>query len=254
MYEAKHVYNLHKDLFPQKDFLFNPAIHLEKIATCFDIFEDFGEVLNQGQIGQCTGEAGINDFNVLYHQDTGKFLDLSAGYVYLNERKLQGSQINADTGSSGRVLMQSLLQYGVCLEPDYPSTIDNFGKDANKACYDYGSNHQALKFERILQLKPYIESAIMQRIAIPFGMAVYESFESDIVASDGVVSMPKENEQLLGYHEVTMGGYDSQGCKVRNSWGKDWGDNGNFYLPWEYVLNPAYCMDFMALQKVEIGE
>ena len=54
------------------------------------------------------------------------------------------------------------------------------------------------------------------------GFQVYQSFESDQVASTGIVPMPDvNNEQLLGGHAVLVVGYDdsNQWFIVRNSWG-----------------------------------
>jgi C1A family cysteine protease len=41
-----------------------------------------------------------------------------------------------------------------------------------------------------------------------FGFRVYQSFESDVVASTGIVPMPAYRETYLGGHAVLAVGYD----------------------------------------------
>ncbi|CAE7671289.1 unnamed protein product [Symbiodinium necroappetens] len=65
--------------------------------------------------------------------------------------------------------------------------------------------------------------------------------------------MPQANDQQLGGHAVCAVGYDDfQQCFiVRNSWGEEWGDKGYFYMPYEYMCNPALASDFWAINWVE---
>ena len=44
----------------------------------------------------------------------------------------------------------------------------------------------------------------------------------------------------LGGHAFTMIGYNDVGFLIQNSWGKDWGDGGFAYLPYEDWLDSAY--------------
>lgn len=52
-----------------------------------------------------------------------------------------------------------------------------------------------------------------------------------------LVSPPKSNEQVLGYHVVFVVGYDDslQAFKIVNSWGPYWGVKGFAYLSYDYV-------------------
>ena len=83
------------------------------------------------------------------------------------------------------------------------------------------------------------------------GIQVYESFESDAVAENGIVSMPTPKENCLGGHAVCIVGYDDtkQWFILRNSWGSQWGDGGYFYLPYEYITSPFLASDLWILTK-----
>jgi C1A family cysteine protease len=61
-------------------------------------------------------------------------------------------------------------------------------------------------------------------------------------------------EQLLGGHAVTCVGYnDAKGVWImKNSWGIGWGDKGNFYLPYNYLLSASLSGDLWQITKVYV--
>jgi C1A family cysteine protease len=78
-----------------------------------------------------------------------------------------------------------------------------------------------------------------------YGMTVYSSFESN-VGSNGIVPVPNyTSEQVLGGHEILCFGYDDskEMLHIRNSWGSDWGENGNFWLPYSMALDARVFME-----------
>ena len=65
--------------------------------------------------------------------------------------------------------------------------------------------------------------------------------------------MPQSNEAFLGGHAVMAVGYDEakQWFIVRNSWGKNWGMNGYFTMPYPYLLQRSLSSDFWTIRRVE---
>jgi C1A family cysteine protease len=85
-----------------------------------------------------------------------------------------------------------------------------------------------------------------------FGFSVYDSFESDDVATTGIVPMPDyNNEQCVGGHAVLMMGYSdiTKRYLVRNSWGS-WGMGGFFTIPYTYINDPQQANDFWVVHNV----
>jgi C1A family cysteine protease len=82
---------------------------------------------------------------------------------------------------------------------------------------------------------------------------VYESFESDQVASSGTANMPGPDETALGGHAVMAVGYDDAKSRfiVRNSWGAGWGMSGYFTIPYAYVSNADLAADFWTIRLVK---
>jgi C1A family cysteine protease len=83
-----------------------------------------------------------------------------------------------------------------------------------------------------------------------FGFSVYTEFESDTVATTGVLNMPSPKEKLLGGHAVIAVGYDdkTQRFIVRNSWGAKWGIKGYFTIPYAYLTDPNLAADFWTIR------
>ena len=85
-----------------------------------------------------------------------------------------------------------------------------------------------------------------------FGFTVYESFETPDVARTGVVPMPGHGERVQGGHAVLAVGYDQATGRflVRNSWGSDWGQAGDFTIPFQYLTDGDLADDFWTIRVV----
>ena len=67
--------------------------------------------------------------------------------------------------------------------------------------------------------------------------------------------MPLPNtssERLVGGHAVLAVGFDNakQAFLVRNSWGKDWGLAGYFWMPYAYATS-RQAADFWTIRTIE---
>jgi C1A family cysteine protease len=83
---------------------------------------------------------------------------------------------------------------------------------------------------------------------------VYSSYESYQVSINGIVPMPKPNDQLLGGHAIVCVGYnDTKKLWImRNSWGSSWGDKGYFYLPYNYLIDDKLSSDLWIIKQMEM--
>ena len=109
-----------------------------------------------------------------------------------------------------------------------------------------------MQYSRVKQDLYHLKSCLDEGLPFVFGFAVYESFETEEVAKTGVMIMPTEKDNILGGHAVMAVGYDNdkEVFIVRNSWGVNWGDQGYFYMPYEYMTNKNLCSDFWVVKKV----
>lgn len=222
-----------------------------------DLRESCPPVYDQGKLGSCTANAiaGAYEYDQIWEKEEKPFTP-SRLFIYYNERKMEGS-VDRDAGAEIRDGIKSINRVGVCPEDEWPYDITKFTQEPDSKCYQDALNHELVRYHRIHQHLDHIRQCLCEGFPIVFGFTVYESFMTPEVATTGVMPMPKASEKALGGHAVMAVGFDDKKkcIIVRNSWGKDWGDEGYFYMPYKYINNPDLCADFWTLLRVkDIGE
>jgi C1A family cysteine protease len=203
-------------------------------------------VYDQGALGSCTANA-IAAAKKFKHPD---FPDQpSRLYIYYNERAREGTT-DEDAGAYIRDGMSSLRHQGACSETLWAYDISAFAIKPPTAAYQQGAKYPDTGYERVPRKLYSMKYAIFKERPIVFGFTVYESFESDEVARTGFVPMPGPSEEVLGGHAVLAVGYeDLRQCFIcRNSWNTDWGMEGYFYMPYDYLLDENLSDDFWVLK------
>lgn len=166
------------------------------------------------------------------------------------------------TGTTPEIVAKVIQNYGCCQEKIFPHDSKNekiippltafkASNTLNNFSYGFISNPLGKQADLILKLKQYISSTGK---GISFCIYVYKTFIPD---SRGIVPVPKFGDLINGNggHCVTIVGYDdtitqtgyngTPGCfYCANSWGKSWGKNGFFYIPYDY-LTSKNSSDFM---------
>ena len=124
------------------------------------------------------------------------------------------------------------------------ATLDLMPYDAN----DYRTQPDNAVLEKAAQFKADgwsvaksthdIKTALANRLAVAGGIIVYDSLRH-LSGSDSVYN--QAYGQPLGGHAITIVGYDDNkyggAFKVINSWGTRWGDNGYFWLPYDFATS-----------------
>ncbi len=242
------------DLPDGRDLLYAaPVEELEKLPAKVDMRKQCPAVYNQGQLGSCTANAigGALEFDQTKQKQTA--FTPSRLFIYYNERVIEGT-VHSDSGAMLRDGVKAVAKQGACKEtPTWPYKIGKFDDKPPKAAYDQAKKHQAIRYLRLTQALNQLKGCLASGFPFFFGFAVYESFESQQVASSGHVPMPQTNEALLGGHAVLAVGYDEakQWFIVRNSWGKGWGMGGYFTMPYPYLLQGSLSGDFWTIRRVE---
>jgi C1A family cysteine protease len=141
--------------------------------------------------------------------------------------------VNQDAGAQIRDGIKSVVQVGAPPETDWPYDITKFSQQPLDQAYQDAKQDIVSSYAAVAQSLTQMQGCLAAGYPFVFGFTVYESFESQAVASTGVVPMPAPGEHVLGGHAVVAVGYDdsSRTFVVRISWGPDWGDKGYFYMP-----------------------
>jgi len=205
-------------------------------------------ILDQGQLGSCTGNGIAGCINFL-HKATGELF--SRLFIYYNERSVEGT-VDQDAGANIDDGIASVKSQGVCSESIWPYDITQFTVKPSDEAYAQASKDVVTDYLQVNSLAE-VKMCLAAKFPVVFGINVYESFEDSTVASSGHVPVPQSNEQCIGGHCMKIVGYDdvNQWLIVANSWGTGWGDKGYCYLPYAYVNSDA--SDFATIRK-DTGE
>lgn len=222
-----------------------------KTPTKIDLTDGMPPVYNQLQLGSCTANAWAAVLDYERKAKGEAFMTPSRLFIYFNERDIEGTT-NSDAGAMGRDGVKSMAKLGVCPEKEWPYDPSQFAVRPSTKDYTDAIKFEVLTYKRVTHTIACIKAALAEKHPIAFGFTVYESFEGDDIAKTGIMPMPKKSESVIGGHEVAAVGYDdaTQMVKCRNSWGKDWGDAGYFYMPYKYITGKL-ASDFWILETVK---
>lgn len=246
-----------KDAEDTRDFLYEA-----KFATLTDItlplLVDYRDkcspIEDQGSLGSCTAQSVVGDIEYLDKKDDGEYTDYSRLFLYYNTRLLQGTLL-MDSGATLRNTIKSAARFGVCKEIGmfgWEYDIKRFREKPWFWCYWNARSVVIKEYLRISHNLTAMKHSLALGYPFVFGFTVFESFMDDpVVANTGKMSMPRKNDKSLGGHAVCAVGYDDEHERfiIRNSWGEKWGENGYFYMPYEFIANKEYCDDFWAIMR-----
>jgi C1A family cysteine protease len=217
-----------------------------------DLRDKLIPVFDQGSLGSCTGNAISSAYAFNMHKQVEDEIFVpSRLFIYYNEREIEGT-IPYDSGARIRNGIKSINRTGVCDEFKWPYDISMFAVKPSPECYVQAQRNKAVKYERLKNSERELKTCLALGFPFVFGFKVYESFQTNAVAKNGMMPMPGKREKTVGGHAVTAVGYDdSTKCFiVKNSWGGNWGDKGFFYMPYDYITDSDLCADFWVIQRV----
>jgi len=259
------AYGLMRKRPDERDYRFAPPNRWDG-STEVDLAGLFPErPYDQGQLGSCVsqGTAGCADF-ARVRMGLAPMDRPSRLFLYYEGRRLAGYPLGQDTGLQIRDGFNALAKSGAAHEPLWPYEIERFADRPDGTVYADGLLNQALAYGSV---EPgQIDDAIASGYPVCFGFDVYESFETQDVASNGVMPVPvKTREQVVGGHcmvftSTPVPGTEIRGAdprrhyrKARNSWGLSWGipeDPGHAWFPADEVDN-GDSSDFWVVTTME---
>ncbi len=241
------------DLPDQRDLKYAaPRPLVRKLPAKINLKDHCPAVYDQGDLGSCTANAIGAAFQFGLIKQKSKDFIPSRLFIYYNERVMEHS-VNSDSGAMIRDGIKSVNKQGVCPEVMWPYNINQFATEPAEHCYADALKHQVLSYHRVPRTLSQMKGCLAKGFPFVFGFSVYESFESEVVAKSGKLDMPKKKEKEVGGHAVLAVGYDEKSKRfiVRNSWGKSWGKEGYFTMPYDYLMEENLADDFWTIRIVE---
>ena len=193
-------------------------------------------VKDQGAVGSCVAHALssiVEYFNSVQRSDS---TEMSTGYIYGNRTNSQ----HKDPGMVMRDALDIVLKYGDVPKKDFPENVETpdaiklYEKRAENL-YSAGRPNRISKYCRISTVH---EAKMALSNGMPLLMAM--DWYSDMEVLDGVLT-----SNYVGYeggHCMFIYGWEKRGWRVQNSWGKGWGCNGTFVLPYEMGMSECWAV------------
>jgi C1A family cysteine protease len=209
-------------------------------------------VWQQQNLGSCTAQvsAALAKFLQQKENDPAIFTPSRLALYYWN-RSWEGNE-GWDSGASIRDALKTLYTYGAPKEDLWPYDVNNFATKPSQEVYDHAKPHCVALYASLPQDLNSLRACLAEGFPFLFGFSVYSSFESEEVSRNGICPMPSFTDRLLGGHAVCAVGFNMETklFKIRNSWGTEWGQNGYFYMPFDFVLSPMLAADFWTAKTI----
>lgn len=254
---SKYQYNLKKDQKDQRDYKFSKLMKKDvELPKSADLRSGYSQIKDQKELGACTGFSACSVMEYLLDKD----VDLSELYLYYKERELDGA-VNIDNGSTVRQSAKVATKIGTCKEEFFPYIINNFDNIPSVEADKDSVNHRAKAYYRLSSIDEIMYVVGILKKPILIGVDVYSSLVN--VGKNGLIPLPDvDKEQLIGGHAINICGYywnnkinkfsilqnlinfilhkkkkqyDGLYFILRNSWSKNFADDGYMYAPAEFI-------------------
>ncbi|KAG5191319.1 papain cysteine protease family protein [Tribonema minus] len=210
-----------------------------------------GPVLNQGSAGTCSAHAAAAALRYLLRKEHVQDFPPSRLFVYYTTRvNIEGISPEIDSGCVLRDVCRALQKFHTCNERYMAYSDTQITERPPALAVANARLHTTFAYRAVEQTLSALRGALATGYPVIVGIQVYQTFESEEVANTGVVPMPSHNEECLGGHAVLLVAYDDETrtFTLQNSWG-EWGQDGFFSLPYDYLIDTGLAGDFWCLTR-----
>jgi C1A family cysteine protease len=242
-----------KDREDSRDFRYAaPREVVTSLPSMVDLREKpMPAVYDQGDLGSCTANAIAGAIAFEHLKENLPDPVPSRLFIYYNERVMEGT-VAEDAGAELRDGIKSVVNQGVCPEPEWPYMVEAFATKPSDDCYENALKDLVLQYQRVDNTSlEQMKSCLAEGFPFVFGITVYSNFPMTTIS--GSVPMPTCLSKTDGGHAMMVVGYhDSINRFIfRNSWGEGWGASGYGTIPYKYLTNPNLCGDCWTIRSVQ---
>lgn len=198
-------------------------------------------IIDQKYYNSCVGHSFAMAKSILEYNRNNKWMDIDPYMIY-------GTRYKGEYTGMGMYSYQgakALLKDGAYLRRDF--NIQQEVPEIIKTVKDWKSkNVDKVEQAKDLQISAYyyvysenqVKTSLKAGMPVSVAYPIYTSFYN--VKNDGIVSIPKNNEKLEGYHQMLIVGWTkNKQWIVINSWGSNFGFKGMYVIPFSYKFDSA---------------
>ena len=216
-----HNLNIKKSPTDARDFIYK---NNNPVPETYDMRPQLQPIRNQGMQGSCLAfsTACMKEYQELKDYKFNEYM--SPQFFYDNRPNLYDDNENNDEGMFGRDAMKMLQKIGICTEKEYPyGDIKN--KDIiDKSIYESALKHTCKQYGKLYTISE-LKTALIENGPCLICFPVYNHGKE-------MWKPLTKNSKFLGGHAMTVVGYNENEFIIRNSWGKDWGEKGYCFYPY----------------------
>jgi len=203
---------------------------------------------DQEDINSCVGHAIAFCLSYFYYKKTQQAVMFSPMYVYWHARYIRGT-IYRDDGSFLIDGVNSVVRWSACREKVWQHSHSNLTLQPSPEAYEDAMNFALTARYAVVRTVDEMKKALIHQLPVVLGFPVPEHFRRSLNGSEVFVMPPQPNERILGGHAIVVIGFSDykDAFLCRNSWGRDWSIDGNFWLHYDYVNN-GFVENAYALQ------
>ena len=191
------------------------------------------EVKNQRNINSCVAHALST---ILEYHAKGQY-ELSTNFFYGIQYKLCGYE---GKGMYLRNACKIATEYGDPLREDCYGNYEI--PDCRKVAEAAFDNEETMRKAADFKTKSYYKCNNNEEIKyalVNYGPILASiQWYPDYTVRNGIL-VKSSNKKSDSYHAIVIYGYNEQGFLCQNSWGRFWGNNGRFILPYNIKIQEA---------------
>ncbi|UJR27970.1 hypothetical protein I4U23_009228 [Adineta vaga] len=206
-----------------------------------DLRRHMTPVEDQADMSTCAANAFAGACEYIYKRRFNKHIDVSRLFIYYNGQMIDQRSLEVtDDGASKQNTVLGMRKFGICEERLWPYDERLLNKEPPPYVYEAASHVTVIPLKLPRNLVA-MKTCLANQVPFLIGIKLLDSATSEAKRNNGYISMPDPSSitvALTGTHAVLVVGYDDRTRHfiVRNSWGRDWGIDGYFYIPYDYLI------------------
>lgn len=219
--------------------------------------EYFASIEDQGPLNCSSVFAVLGLVEYFERRIFGRTFEGSKLFLYRVARNRLNKQkrVSGDTGVDLRTCFKTLMSIGVPSEEYWPYEVERFDEEPNPFAYAaaralFGTSYLRLDERNFDGQKTW--DTIISFLDAGFPIAFGTVIPSSLTLSANIPYRPQFDNYRGGQAALAVGyrlnhfGPKQHAILIRNTWGSNWGDNGNGWLPASYIYDQLAC-DFWTL-------